>query len=179
MSSLISSTSTPSQILQSLSSVYHNEHISDLISLRVTLQRVTSPDIIADPQLQTLLQKLSDLNHLPPSRLNDTLTRRQRLTTLSHGGQTISTSFMSQVTSSITSLPPSTYDDAKLYKTLVLTWSKSRNIKPQLTSKKKKVDRKASKGRKIKYSKIAKLENFTYPVERGGGEDEWMRSMFK
>ena len=175
MSSLISLTSTPSQILQSLTSVYHNEHISDLISLRVTLQRVTSPD----PQLQTLLQKLSDLNHLPPSRLNDTLTRRQRLTTLSHGGQTISTSFMSQVTSSITSLPPSTYDDTKLYKTLVLTWSKSRNIKPTLTSKKKKVDRKASKDRKIKYSKIAKLENFTYPVERGGGEDEWMRSMFK
>ncbi|GMH76273.1 hypothetical protein TL16_g07021 [Triparma laevis f. inornata] len=197
MSSLITATSSPSQILQSLTTVHHNTHLSDLIALRVNLQRVTAPasdatsDAPSDPSndtsrqllLQSLLSKLksiSALNKLPPSRLNDTLTRRQRLTTISHGGTSISTSFMSQVIADASSLPPSLpYDDSKLYKHLVMSWSKSRNVKIEKSKKVKKVDRKASKGRKVKYSKMVKLENFMFPVERGGGEDEWKRSMFK
>jgi hypothetical protein len=44
------------------------------------------------------------------------------------------------------------------------------------------VDRKASKGRKLRYHEISKLINFTFPLSRpeSGGldEDEWFRSLF-
>jgi protein AATF/BFR2 len=45
----------------------------------------------------------------------------------------------------------------------------------------KDVDRKASKGRKIRYTVNPKLENFTFPVSRpvpSIGEDDWFRSLF-
>jgi len=45
----------------------------------------------------------------------------------------------------------------------------------------KDVDRKASKGRKIRYNINPKLENFTFPVSRpvpSIGEDDWFRSLF-
>jgi len=51
------------------------------------------------------------------------------------------------------------------------------------SSKKKDVDRRASKGRKIRYVEIPKLVNFTFPVARpvsstGMDEDEFFRSLF-
>mmetsp|Transcript_4951 Transcript_4951/g.7510 ORF Transcript_4951/g.7510 Transcript_4951/m.7510 type:complete len:301 (+) Transcript_4951:98-1000(+) len=52
------------------------------------------------------------------------------------------------------------------------------------TSTKKVVDRRASKGRKIRYQVHQKLVNFTFPVSRlqsnstGMDEDEWFRSLF-
>ena len=45
----------------------------------------------------------------------------------------------------------------------------------------KDIDRKASKGRKIRFSANPKLENFTFPVSRPVptmGEDDWFRSLF-
>ena len=45
----------------------------------------------------------------------------------------------------------------------------------------KDIDRKASKGRKIRYTVNPKLENFTFPVSRpvpSIGEDDWFRSLF-
>mmetsp|Transcript_17482 Transcript_17482/g.37915 ORF Transcript_17482/g.37915 Transcript_17482/m.37915 type:complete len:322 (-) Transcript_17482:96-1061(-) len=45
----------------------------------------------------------------------------------------------------------------------------------------KDVDRKASKGRKIRYTVNPKLENFTFPISRpvaSIGEDDWFRSLF-
>jgi hypothetical protein len=50
-------------------------------------------------------------------------------------------------------------------------------------SNRKSVDRRASKGRKIRYVEIPKLVNFTFPVARpasstGMDEDEWFRSLF-
>lgn len=49
-------------------------------------------------------------------------------------------------------------------------------------STKKQVDRKASKGRKIRYVEIPKLVNFTFPVSRESksslNEDEWFQSLF-
>lgn len=45
----------------------------------------------------------------------------------------------------------------------------------------KDVDRKASKGRKIRYTVNTKLENFTFPLSRPVptiGEDDWFRSLF-
>lgn len=45
----------------------------------------------------------------------------------------------------------------------------------------KDVDRKASKGRKIRYTVNPKLENFTFPVSRpvpSIGDDDWFRSLF-
>lgn len=84
------------------------------------------------------------------------------------------------------------FDDSKLYQhmlqdflvakgasahettTLERRKSKSRN--------KKNVDRKASKGRKIRYVVVPKLVNFTFPVSRpvsdGMDGDEWFKSLF-
>jgi hypothetical protein len=50
-------------------------------------------------------------------------------------------------------------------------------------SQKKAVDRRASKGRKIRYVEMPKLVNFTFPVARpalntGMDEDEWFKSLF-
>jgi len=47
----------------------------------------------------------------------------------------------------------------------------------------KKVDRKASKGRRIRYVEIPKLANFTFPLSKKGtknnlAEDEWFQSLF-
>ena len=64
-----------------------------------------------------------------------------------------------------------------------------RAVKDSTASSKKRtsvVDRRASKGRKIRYAEIPKLVNFTFPVARpppsntGGGmeEDEWFLSLF-
>lgn len=51
---------------------------------------------------------------------------------------------------------------------------------PQNT--KKQVDRRASKGRKIRYKEIPKLVNFTFPLSRpnasGLDQDEWFQSLF-
>lgn len=69
-----------------------------------------------------------------------------------------------------------------------------REKEQQSSSKKADVDRKASKGRKIRYHDIPKLQHFTFPIARGAGvggggsanpaattlldEDEWFRSLF-
>ena len=49
-------------------------------------------------------------------------------------------------------------------------------------SAKKQVDRRASKGRKIRYKEIPKLVNFTFPLSRpntsGLDQDEWFKSLF-
>jgi hypothetical protein len=57
-------------------------------------------------------------------------------------------------------------------------------LKHAQSSSKKMVDRKASKGRKIRYHEIAKLVNFTFPLSRPSNpssnldQDEWFRSLF-
>ena len=47
---------------------------------------------------------------------------------------------------------------------------------------KKQVDRRASKGRKIRYKEIPKLVNFTFPLSRSNNsnldQDEWFQSLF-
>jgi protein AATF/BFR2 len=49
-------------------------------------------------------------------------------------------------------------------------------------NKKKQVDRRASKGRKIRYKEIPKLVNFTFPLSRPNSsnldQDEWFQSLF-
>lgn len=49
-------------------------------------------------------------------------------------------------------------------------------------NKKKQVDRRASKGRKIRYKEIPKLVNFTFPLSRPNNsnldQDEWFQSLF-
>lgn len=59
------------------------------------------------------------------------------------------------------------------------------NKKSAANSKKAQVDRKASKGRKIRYTDIPKLANFTFPLSRPSSdnttaldEDAWFRSLF-
>lgn len=59
-------------------------------------------------------------------------------------------------------------------------WRKA-NRKKKSKSNGKSVDRKASKGRKIRYTVHPKLTNFTFPIERPMpiiGEDEWFKSLF-
>lgn len=59
-----------------------------------------------------------------------------------------------------------------------------RAVKAGDSSKKKDVDRRASKGRKIRYVEVPKLVNFTFPVARPNSstgamdEDEFFRSLF-
>jgi hypothetical protein len=84
------------------------------------------------------------------------------------------------------------FDDSKVYQQLlkdfVATSASSQSQKSiqrkVQQNKKKQVDRRASKGRKIRYREIPKLVNFTFPLSRnttnsaGLGQDEWFRSLF-
>merc|ERR1712157_68747 len=84
-------------------------------------------------------------------------------------------------------------DDSKIYKYMLQeylssgsttrTTSSSSSIGKLKKQKgnKNKVDRKASKGRKIRYVTHTKLENFTFPIHRKEpiiSEDEWFQSLF-
>jgi protein AATF/BFR2 len=112
-----------------------------------------------------------------------------------------------------------TFDDSKVYQQLLKDFLSShhgasgaasgssdaqerllrrRREKEQQSSSRAAVDRKASKGRKIRYHDIPKLQHFTFPIARGAGggngggggssahpaattlldEDEWFRSLF-
>ncbi|KAL3938057.1 MAG: hypothetical protein SGBAC_006958 [Bacillariaceae sp.] len=84
-----------------------------------------------------------------------------------------------------------TFDDSKLYQQLLkdfVTTSANANSgtsRPEKKSKKsksKEVDRRASKGRKIRYKEIPKLVNFTFPLSRNNNsnlnQDEWFQSLF-
>lgn len=92
-----------------------------------------------------------------------------------------------------------TFDDTKVYQHMLQDFVLSsasaggaeeaaaqrlrRAVKASDSKKKKDVDRRASKGRKIRYVEIPKLVNFTFPVARpasttGMDEDEFFRSLF-
>ena len=86
-----------------------------------------------------------------------------------------------------------TFDDTKVYQQLLKDFvATSANAKsgtsarPERSSKKddkkKEVDRRASKGRKIRYKEIPKLVNFTFPLSRNNNstldQDEWFQSLF-
>jgi hypothetical protein len=85
------------------------------------------------------------------------------------------------------------FDDSKVYQQLLKDFvaHSARNTSgepgrlktstsPQ--NMKKQVDRRASKGRKIRYREIPKLVNFTFPLSRpnrsGLDQDEWFKSLF-
>jgi hypothetical protein len=57
-------------------------------------------------------------------------------------------------------------------------------LKHNQSGAKKMVDRKASKGRKIRYNEVVKLVNFTFPLSRPANansnldQGEWFRSLF-
>lgn len=83
------------------------------------------------------------------------------------------------------------FDDSKVYQQLLkefVTTSTSTSANAPLarsstkSSSKKQVDRKASKGRKIRYKEIPKLVNFTFPLSRANtsnlDQDEWFQSLF-
>lgn len=91
------------------------------------------------------------------------------------------------------------YDDSKIYQQLLKDFvshssamnaagsvdaakqrQRSTQSNPQTT--KKQVDRRASKGRKIRYKEIPKLVNFTFPLSRPRtailDQEEWFKSLF-
>eukprot|EP00934_Nitzschia_sp_Nitz4_P006299 Nitzschia sp. Nitz4//scaffold131_size63436//28089//28931//NITZ4_006273-RA/size63436-processed-gene-0.39-mRNA-1//1//CDS//3329535262//6289//frame0 len=86
----------------------------------------------------------------------------------------------------------SKFDDTKLYQQLlkdfVANSSTAKGSAPAMSrvtkdsTQKKNVDRKASKGRKIRYKEIPKLVNFTFPLSRPTtsnlDQDEWFKSLF-
>mmetsp|Transcript_1174 Transcript_1174/g.2564 ORF Transcript_1174/g.2564 Transcript_1174/m.2564 type:complete len:368 (-) Transcript_1174:35-1138(-) len=97
--------------------------------------------------------------------------------------------FVSQSTSAAASNNPSGNG------TLQHSTTRSRNDKHNKTKNKgnkKKVDRRASKGRKLRFNEIPKLVNFTFPLSRGSGsgsgsgtsttnflnQDEYFQSLF-
>jgi hypothetical protein len=125
-----------------------------------------------------------------------TLTARQQQIHGQSTGQTLGASFMSQATSDVdvSATSKGAWDDGRLYKSVLVTLTKADNngaiAKTGVTrndlntnSAKKTVDRKASKGRKIRYKVHDKLVNFAVPSERGGeqrvNEDVWFKSMFR
>lgn len=87
------------------------------------------------------------------------------------------------------------FDDTKVYQHMLKDFvvahqpgqeqTAQMRLRGSSSSKKKKavVDRRASKGRKIRYTEIAKLSHFTFPTSRPVtydilDEDEWFRSLF-
>jgi len=86
------------------------------------------------------------------------------------------------------------FDDSKVYQQLLKEFvassaeangaaaSKRLSSKGKKPSSSKEVDRRASKGRKIRYKEIPKLTNFTFPLSRpvtsNLDQDEWFRSLF-
>jgi hypothetical protein len=86
------------------------------------------------------------------------------------------------------------HDDAKLYQHMLQDFlvlagkapvdAKSVAKRKSSNKPKKEMDRRATKGRKIRYMVVPKLVNFTFPVERmqsntsGMDEEEWFKSLF-
>ena len=81
------------------------------------------------------------------------------------------------------------FDDSKTYQHMLQDFllGKSKNSSLEIIKRKKSkksvkdVDRRASKGRKVRYAVIPKLVNFTFPQQRGESsmdEDEWFKSLF-
>jgi protein AATF/BFR2 len=91
------------------------------------------------------------------------------------------------------SASPHEFDDSKVYQQMLKdfvatsaaaaagTLSNNR-LQKKAKTQKKEVDRKASKGRKIRYTEIPKLVNFTFPLSRPItstlDQDEWFQSLF-
>jgi Apoptosis-antagonizing transcription factor, C-terminal len=85
------------------------------------------------------------------------------------------------------------FDDTKVYQQLlkdfVANTTNTTNVDPVAVTRSKKtkanketVDRKASKGRKLRYTELSKLRHFTFPIPRKSvellDEDAWFRSLF-
>ena len=183
MSSLLpSSTSLPSKSnLQSLTVPLHQQHITDLLSLLITLRPLqTVPD-----DLHSMIESVRALDATYTKQDWDkALTNRLKsMPTLAPSTQTFFDSLpQTNNPPSTTTHPYQDYEDSKLYKSLLLQWSSSPSrslLKEEQRKQKKRVNRRASKGRKVKYERMPKLEDFAYPIERGGGEDRWIHSMFR
>jgi Apoptosis-antagonizing transcription factor, C-terminal len=87
---------------------------------------------------------------------------------------------------------PGEFDDTKVYQQLlkdfVTNTTNSTNVASvglarsnKTKANKAPVDRKASKGRKLRYTELSKLRNFTFPISRTNvellDEDAWFRSL--
>ena len=81
------------------------------------------------------------------------------------------------------------FDDSKVYQHMLQDFllGRDKNTAMDVIKRKKgkkstkEVDRRASKGRKIRYAVIPKLVNFTFPQQRGEtamDDDEWFKSLF-
>jgi hypothetical protein len=84
------------------------------------------------------------------------------------------------------------FDDSKVYQQLLKDFvatsaaatgaTSNRLQKKQKSKQRKQVDRRASKGRKIRYAEIPKLVNFTFPLSRPNNSSldqaEWFQSLF-
>jgi len=88
---------------------------------------------------------------------------------------------------------PREFDDTKLYQHLLKDFVAAKSgaaptqhaaLQRKQNKKKPQVDRRASKGRKIRYTGIQKLEHFTFPLSRPAvaandlDEDAWFKSLF-
>lgn len=127
------------------------------------------------------------------------LNKRQQDVRL-HSGQSsksqfrvVDTSFWQQIEATVQyeEARDQEFNDQKVYQQLLKDFvlSKSTTNDPSaktaatkpVQNKKKQVDRKASKGRKIRYHVIPKLVNFTFPVSRPQSAldpDAWFKSLF-
>jgi protein AATF/BFR2 len=83
------------------------------------------------------------------------------------------------------------FDDAKVYQQMLKDFvatsaaaagASSNRLQKKTKTQKNDVDRRASKGRKIRYNDIPKLVNFTFPLSRQNtsnlDQDEWFQSLF-
>jgi hypothetical protein len=120
------------------------------------------------------------------------LTSRQKSLTLTlSSGSVIGASFWSQVNETSERKRGSAWEDERLYKDLLVEYVRGISqgdggspVPDGLGKGKKRkkggkeVDRKGSKGRRIRYVKHPKIENFGIPTDRGGGEEQWFKSVF-
>ena len=185
---------------------YINSLILALVSLKKVEQELSNLSSPLTPSEQTAVdakfdQLASLFAQLPPTRSFDeaqafwdsVLTRRQRDIHQVSAGSTLGSSFMAQCSAEASNAAPGVpFDDGRLYKSLLsqLTSSSSDSTAASSTTRavtqNKKggdnVDRKASKGRKIRYKVHEKLVNFAQPatdVRPAVAEDVWFKSMFR
>lgn len=177
-----------------------NKILVNLLQARQKLRQVSPPSaeyqtVVNVPlQLETTLQVEYKAME---SEWKATLDKRHKELQL-HSGHSNNTSFRimdssfwEQVTSTaeheIMHKKDAPFDDSKVYQLMLKEFLSSKttetgSILPQKTQNvKKQVDRKASKGRKIRYNISPKLVNFTFPLSRPQGElevDAYFSSLF-
>ncbi|GMI23852.1 hypothetical protein TeGR_g202 [Tetraparma gracilis] len=201
-SSSASSLPAPSRVLQAyLTSSHHLPHLHSLSLALVALKQVEAalpPDPaeraakLSDPAAAAALAKLrAALLSIPDGHASyacarahwdSALTRRQRDIHRVAAGSALAGTFMGQCGAAAGA--GGGFDDRRVYRGVLraLTAKAGAEVRGGVERGGKVVERRASKGRKIRYKTMEKIVNFAVPATDGEaaiGEDVWFKSMFR